>query len=155
MVVSFYIDAGEGVRTIEDVGMWEQLELAAFLQQHWADNQVSSTVTFTEAEAPQIANALTYYQYRLKGISFLPKCQPGTYPQMPYEKITEQVYRQHETEDPVATMSNATLEPQDQAIEKFCDGDTCTLVDVPIDPPKLIRQHATLDLTANYYDAAP
>ena len=40
-VVEFPIDAGEGVRTLDEVGLWEQLGLAAFLQRHWADNQVS------------------------------------------------------------------------------------------------------------------
>lgn len=39
LVAEFPIDAGEGVRTLDDVGMWEQLGLAAFLQRHWADNQ--------------------------------------------------------------------------------------------------------------------
>ena len=38
-VVSFPIDHGEGVRVGGDVGLWEQLSLAAFLQRHWADNQ--------------------------------------------------------------------------------------------------------------------
>lgn len=41
VVASFPIDAGEGVRTLDEVGLWEQLGLAAFLQRHWADNQVS------------------------------------------------------------------------------------------------------------------
>jgi ribonucleoside-triphosphate reductase (thioredoxin) len=45
VVVSFPIDAGEGVRTLNDVSMWEQLSMAAFLQKHWADNQVSCTVS--------------------------------------------------------------------------------------------------------------
>ena len=39
-IVEFPVDAGEGVRTAKDVSMWEQLSLAAFLQRHWADNQV-------------------------------------------------------------------------------------------------------------------
>jgi len=39
-VISIPIDVGEGVRTLGDVSMWEQLAFAAFLQAHWADNQV-------------------------------------------------------------------------------------------------------------------
>jgi len=39
-VAEFPIDSGEGVRTLDDVSMWEQLGLAAFLQRFWADNQV-------------------------------------------------------------------------------------------------------------------
>jgi hypothetical protein len=39
--------------------MWEQLAFAAFLQRHWADNQVSCTVTFDpETEGPQLKHAL-------------------------------------------------------------------------------------------------
>ncbi len=39
--------------------MWEQLAFAAFLQRHWADNQVSCTVTFDpEKEGPQLQHAL-------------------------------------------------------------------------------------------------
>ena len=41
VVVTFPVDAGEGVRTQEQLSMWEQLSFAAFLQRYWADNQVS------------------------------------------------------------------------------------------------------------------
>eukprot|EP00471_Norrisiella_sphaerica_P002388 CAMPEP_0184478974 /NCGR_PEP_ID=MMETSP0113_2-20130426/856_1 /TAXON_ID=91329 /ORGANISM="Norrisiella sphaerica, Strain BC52" /LENGTH=745 /DNA_ID=CAMNT_0026856939 /DNA_START=105 /DNA_END=2342 /DNA_ORIENTATION=- len=92
-VVSFPVDAGEGIRTTEEVSMWEQLSLAAFLQRHWADNQVSCTVTFDpETEGDQIQHALQYFQYQLKGISFLPRLPSGAYPQMPYEAITNEEY---------------------------------------------------------------
>lgn len=40
VVVGIPVDVGEGVRTQSDLSMWEQLSLAAFLQSHWADNQV-------------------------------------------------------------------------------------------------------------------
>ena len=39
LVVEIPVDVGEGVRTLRNVSMWEQLMLAAFLQEHWADNQ--------------------------------------------------------------------------------------------------------------------
>lgn len=143
MVASFYIDAGEGVRTIEDVSMWEQLELAAFLQEHWADNQVSSTVTFNPEEAKDIGRALDYYQYRLKGVSFLPKCQPGTYAQMPYEKISEEVYQSKIRLSVPNKGSNAVLPSGDMEIERFCDGDACLTV------PTLRRQSAVYDLNSH------
>lgn len=34
------------------------------------------------------------HQYDLKGISFLPRLELGAYPQMPYETITEEEYKQ-------------------------------------------------------------
>lgn len=39
MVVEVPVDAGEGVRTVRELSMWEQLSFAAFLQRFWADNQ--------------------------------------------------------------------------------------------------------------------
>jgi ribonucleoside-triphosphate reductase len=94
-VVEFPIDAGAGVKTDKDVGMWEQLSLAAFLQRHWADNQVSCTVTFDPVtEGPQLESALQFYQYQLKGVSFLPRVDAGAYPQMPIQPITEADYHQ-------------------------------------------------------------
>ena len=84
-MVSFPIDYGDGIRTASSISMWEQLSLAAFLQRHWADNQVSiartgcatelisctqvsCTVTFDPAtEGPQLDKALNYFQYQLKG----------------------------------------------------------------------------------------
>jgi hypothetical protein len=41
VVVEFPINVGDGVKKANDVSMWEQLSLAAFLQEYWADNQVS------------------------------------------------------------------------------------------------------------------
>ncbi|KAA0158442.1 hypothetical protein FNF31_02048 [Cafeteria roenbergensis] len=91
-VVSFPVDVGEGVKTLDQLSMWEQLSLAAFMQRHWADNQVSCTVTFDPAaEAGQLPAALSYFQYQLKGVSFLPRAT-DEYPQMPYEACTEADY---------------------------------------------------------------
>jgi ribonucleoside-triphosphate reductase (thioredoxin) len=84
------------------------------------DLQVSCTVTFDpEKEGPQLSHALDWvraglgkagpvmcwpdrsrcvrllqFQYELKGISFLPRMEMGAYPQMPYEEISEEQYRQ-------------------------------------------------------------
>lgn len=44
MVVEIPVDAGRGVRTARDLSMWEQLSFAAFLQRHWADNQVGHSL---------------------------------------------------------------------------------------------------------------
>ena len=122
-VVEFPVYAGEGVRSVSDVSMWEQLSLAALLQEHWADNQVSCTVTIPKDTDPkELANALDYYQYKLKSVSFLPDAE-GVYEQMPYERITKQQY------DAIV----ANLRPLDFSgitgieteVERFCDGDVC------------------------------
>ncbi|NJL53682.1 hypothetical protein HC928_00045 [bacterium] len=53
-VVSFPVHEQNFARNKDQVTMWEQLELAAALQQYWADNQVSVTVTFGKHEAHDI-----------------------------------------------------------------------------------------------------
>jgi len=93
LVVSIPIDSGPGLRTSKDTTLWEQLSLAAFMQRHWADNQVSCTVTFDPlTEAKSLAPALDMFQYQLKGISFLPRLKAGAYAQMPYEEIEEETF---------------------------------------------------------------
>ena len=58
MVVEVPVDVGEGIRTVGELSIWEQFSLAAFMQRHWADNQVSCTVTFDpKTEASQIVHA--------------------------------------------------------------------------------------------------
>lgn len=77
-VISFPVNVGElkesdnhlcklHIRTLDDVSMWEQLALAAFLQKYWADNQVSCTVTFKKEEEKDLLPAIDVYQYQLKG----------------------------------------------------------------------------------------
>ena len=66
VVVEVPVDMGEGVRTLQDVSLYEQLSLAALLQRHWADNQVSCTVTFDpQTEAQQLPQALNYFQFQV------------------------------------------------------------------------------------------
>ena len=50
-VVEIPVDAGEGVRTAKELSMWEQLSFAAFLQRHWADNQVRVCPRLTAGSA--------------------------------------------------------------------------------------------------------
>ena len=103
--------------------MWEQLSLAAFLQRHWSDNQVSCTITFDPSEANQIPRALDYFQYQLKGVSFLPRTPAGAYAQMPYEEITQEQYLEK-----AAKLRKTTLvDREDVEAERYCDSSTCAL----------------------------
>jgi ribonucleotide reductase alpha subunit len=92
-VVEIPVDCGYTGDCGSDVSMVQQLELAALLQRHWADNQVSCTVTFDPlTEGPQLPAALERFETQLKGVSFLPRCS-GAYKQMPYEEISEAEYK--------------------------------------------------------------
>lgn len=136
VVVEIPVDVGEGIRTIRDVGIWEQFSLASFLQKYWADNQVSCTVTFDpETEGNQIEPCLNYFQYQLKGISLLPRHDGGAYPQMPYEKIEESTY--HEMCKKLKKLDFSTVAGNEAEIERFCDGEACTIDTKPkVSPDK-------------------
>ena len=131
MVVEIPVCVGTNVRVIKQVTMWEQLELAAFLQENWADNQVSCTIQFdSDEEGPCLMHALDYFQYRLKGVSFLPRMKPGNtvYAQLPYEEITEEQYNEaikgiKQLNDCNSTETSAMA--VDPNAENFCDGDKC------------------------------
>ena len=124
-VAEFPVYVGE-IRTINEVSMWEQLEMASFLQEHWADNQVSATITFNpEREGPQIEQSLNYFQYKLKGVSFLPKAPVDKYPQLPYEEITKEMYEQMVSK--ITELDFEKYNIEDAQDTKFCDGDKCEL----------------------------
>jgi ribonucleoside-triphosphate reductase (thioredoxin) len=125
LVVEIPVKIEENVRTAREVPLWEQLSMAAFLQKYWADNQVSATITFDpKTEGSQIAPALNYFQYQLKGISFLPRHDDGAYEQMPYEGISTERY-----DDLTSKISpinfGSTHESAEQ--EKFCSNDSCAI----------------------------
>jgi len=124
MVVEVPVDVGEGIRTAGELSIWEQFSLAAFMQRHWADNQVSCTVTFNpETEGEQIPNVLNYFQYHLKGISLLPRHDWGAYPQMPYEAIDEKEYNKQIKK--LDKLSFGVIKNEEADIDKFCNNDNC------------------------------
>lgn len=134
VLVEIPVCVGTSVRCIKEVSMWEQLELAAFLQENWADNQVSCTVQFDpETEGNSLNHALNYFQYRLKGISFLPKMKAGqtVYAQLPYEAIDEAKYNEQSKgimplgeHDSPKSPDSVGIDPN---AENFCDGDKCLI----------------------------
>lgn len=126
VVVEFPVKVSDNIRVAKELSMWEQLSLAAFMQKYWADNQVSCTVTFDpEREGSQIAFALDYFQYQLKGISFLPRLPEGAYKQMPYEQISEEEYTRRVSKlTPLDFSQSKGAEPNP---DKFCDSFGCVI----------------------------
>ena len=126
VVIEVPVDVGEGIRTASDLSIWEQFSLAAFLQRHWADNQVSCTATFDpETEADELPHVLNYFQYRLKGISLLPRHELGAYKQMPYEAIDEKTYNKKLKK--LGRLSFVGIEGEEAEIDKFCNNDVCEI----------------------------
>ncbi len=129
VVVEVPVDVGEGIRTAAELSIWEQFSLAAFLQRHWADNQVSCTATFDpETESRELPHVLNYFQYRLKGISLLPRHPSGAYKQMPYETIDEKTYN---TEvEKLGYLSFVGIEGEEAEVDKFCNNDVCDIPEI-------------------------
>ena len=126
MVVEIPVDVGKGIRTASELSIWEQFSLAAFMQRHWADNQVSCTATFNpEEEGNQIPYVLNYYQYHLKGISLLPRYDYGAYKQMPYESIDEKTYKKQIKK--LGKLSFGVIKNEEAEIDKFCNNDSCEI----------------------------
>lgn len=121
-VIEFPIHTPHFDLGVDDVSIWEQVDLAALHQYYWADNQVSCTVTFQPHEQEQIPRVLQAYEDRLKGISFLPAKEHG-YSQPPYEKITREQYLEM-----VARIREVDLSMIDHEVDdKFCDGEACAV----------------------------
>ncbi len=121
-VVSFPVESPNFDKGKSDVTMWEQFADAAAMQRHWADNQVSCTVTFAKEEVGDIASCLETYEDQLKAISMLPMDDHG-YPQAPYIAITGEQYAAMKAVLQPLDLSDA----QNEVVSKFCDGDSCEI----------------------------
>lgn len=127
VVVEFPTKLPEKVRTVDEVSVYEKVNLAQFMQENWSDNSVSVTVCFDKkTEGKEIKNILNYAQYNLKAISFLPRLDSTTaYPQMPYETITEEKYLEMSKDLKQLDFSEVTKKTADKESDMYCDGDKC------------------------------
>jgi len=123
-VVSFPVKEQDFSRSIADVSMWEQAEIAAQMQHYWADNQVSVTIRFDKEEAADIPRLLELYEGRLKSISFLPNSDHG-YENAPYIPITEAEYKKMKKKIGKIKVNHRALH---EDIKDFCGGDKCEVV---------------------------
>ena len=121
-VVSFPVRETLFTKSKDDVSIWEQFANAAALQRHWADNQVSVTITFRKDEVDDIQTCLEVYEDQLKSVSLLPLEDHG-YVQAPYIKIDREKYESMMGSIEEMDLSSATHE----VTEKFCDGDSCVI----------------------------
>lgn len=122
-VIYFPVKNPVKTRTAKEVTMWEQLELCAQLQEHWADNMVSVTITFQPHEAKDVKYALRAFAGRLKTVSFLP-VSDHKYLQAPYIECTEAQYEEYASKLKPVTDLFGQGETHD-VDEKFCDGGAC------------------------------
>jgi adenosylcobalamin-dependent ribonucleoside-triphosphate reductase len=121
-VVSFPVKERNFAKGKRDASIWEQFADAAAMQKHWADNQVSCTVSFKSEEAEHISRCLEVYEDQLKAISLLPLDDHG-YEQAPYIEITAAEYEALKALITPLDLSGSSHEVTD----KFCDGDKCVV----------------------------
>lgn len=96
LVFEFPVDTGAR-REQRDLSMWKKGMDVVRLQRHWADNMVSNTITFDpKTEGHQIEDFLAAVVPFTKSISMLPDTDEGAYPQMPYERITEEEFKRRQ-----------------------------------------------------------
>lgn len=116
-----------GARATRDVSVWEKVALAALVQRHWADNQVSATFTFRDDERDQIGPLLRGFDGQLKSMSFLPMLEGGAYEQMPYEGITQETYLQDNDHIERLQLGEIYKHGEEAEGERFCNNDTCVV----------------------------
>lgn len=90
LVFAFPMAAKPGAITTQTDTFTEQLERQYQLQNNWANQAVSATITFDPDRIDVQAPTLAAYAQSLKTCSFLARTH--AYPQAPYEQISEKTY---------------------------------------------------------------
>jgi len=90
-VFYFPLKAPDGAVTKDDLTALEHLNLWQKYNTHWAEHQVSVTVSVQEHEWMEVGAWVFNNFDDITGISFLPADQ-GTYKQAPFQAITEEEY---------------------------------------------------------------
>jgi len=125
-VVYFPVIHEKGIIAKTEVSIWEQFANAVDLQEYWADNQVSITITFREEEKSQIARALSAFDRKLKGVSLLPISDHG-YKQAPYTAAPREEIEKYSSTLFDLDFSSLTNEGEDADANKFCDSAGCEI----------------------------
>ncbi len=92
-VFYFPMKSPDGAVTRNEVTPRDHLNLWAVYNEHWAEHQVSVTVSVKENEWVDTAGWVFDNFERLSGISFLPM-DGGTYKQAPYQDCTKEQYEE-------------------------------------------------------------
>jgi adenosylcobalamin-dependent ribonucleoside-triphosphate reductase len=119
-VIEFPIALDDNIRTLKEVTIFDQSDIAELMQHFWADNQVSCTITYNEGE--DLKHLFKKRSKKWKSMSFL-KNATGVYAQMPYEEITEEEYliRINEINNKDFSFS------YESEGELYCSNDTCEI----------------------------
>jgi ribonucleoside-triphosphate reductase len=120
--------AGRGrTRSVDQVSIFEQCALAAFLADVWADNAVSFTGTVSTSERKLLEKAITLTLPRVKSLSFLMNNDEAkAYKQAPYEGITMAEFERRMA-DIDQDIDFSDYQGSDGIDSRYCDGDVCEI----------------------------
>ena len=134
LVFSFPMEAPKDAVYRDDRSAIEQLELWLAYQRHWCEHKPSVTIYVRESEWLDVGAWVFRHFDEMSGVSFLPHSD-HTYPQAPYQEISEDDYR-----DALSNMPRSVdwtrlgdLEHEDRTTGSqtlACTGGVCELVDV-------------------------
>lgn len=129
LVFEFPLEMGRGqVRAIDEVSVWEQAMMVAWLQREWADNMVSNTINFNpETEGPMIEQVISMIAPQIKSLSLLPdqSSAANPYPQAPFERTGRAEYRERMKE--ITNIDWSSFYGSDGVDSKFCANDICEI----------------------------
>lgn len=131
-VFFFPVASPEGAVTRDDLSALEHLELWNIYNKHWAEHQVSITVSVEEDEWPRVG-AWVYDSFdELSGVSFLPM-DGGTYRQAPYTSVNKEQYEAMVSKMPAqiewSKLSEYELEDATTSSHTLaCEGTACEII---------------------------
>jgi ribonucleoside-triphosphate reductase len=104
----------------------DQLNNQLFLQTHWADNAVSTTIYLEKDEIPDVQKWLREnYAFSVKTTSFSLHSEHG-FPQAPYEEITEGLYND------LISKVKPIVSVEDDELRELLDSVECNTASCPI-----------------------
>lgn len=135
-VFTFPTRLGSTTKTKDEVTAIEHMELVKLYNHHWSEHAMSCTVSVREHEWPSVMGWVYDNFDILCGLSFLPHFEADTtYPQLPYETISEMEYHQLMRDFPrqVDWTQLAFFEQGQDTVagtrEFACVGNSCEIVD--------------------------
>lgn len=136
VVIGFPVKLEANVRHEQEVPVREKVDLAVLAQRYWADQSVSSTITFHPHEKDALATAFKDYWGQFKSMSTMTMFNQDeidektkTYAQLPFQAITEEKY-----EELVAGLGEVDLDAvyerkdnEEATGDNYCSSDKCEI----------------------------
>jgi ribonucleoside-diphosphate reductase alpha chain len=118
----------EAKRSQRDLTIWQKGAMLTMLQQHWADQMVSNTITFNpKTEGSQLSDFLAMTLPQVKSMSLLSDDEEDGvgYSQPPYEPISDSDYEKRV--EAIRDVDWSKFEGSDGQDSKYCESDNCEL----------------------------